>query len=100
MTHNFKLYDLILLQTTMDEVKIDERGRINIGRKVSEKYGDHFFVVKLHDEIVLIPRPEDPLKELRKWGHNANLRKNTSKEIRKLAEEEFYKELDEKKKRK
>lgn len=79
---------------------MDERGRINIGKKISEKYGVSFYLVQLQDEIVLIPRPKDPLKELRKWGQKASLGKITSTEIGELAEEEFFKELDEKRKRK
>ena len=45
-----------------------EKGRINIGKYAIKRYGDRFFIVKLLDEIVLIPRPKDPVAELRKRG--------------------------------
>ena len=47
---------------------MDEKGRINIGKYAIKRYGDRFFIVKLLDEIVLIPKPKDPVAELRKWG--------------------------------
>lgn len=85
---------------SIEEAKLDQRGRINIGKKAGEKYGDRFFVVQLPNEIILIPKPKDPVKELRKWGDKAGLGNMTSEEIRNLAEEEFYKEFDQRRKRK
>ena len=79
----------------IEEAKMDEKGRINIGKEALKQYGDRFFVVKLSDEIVLVPRPKDPVKELRKWGKELGIGKLTAKDIKVLAEKEADKEIAE-----
>ncbi|MGC8506490.1 MAG: hypothetical protein ACP5NK_07290 [Thermoplasmata archaeon] len=79
----------------IEEAKMDEKGRINIGRNTIKQYGDRFFIVKLSDEIVLIPRPKDPVTELRKWGEEMEIGKLTARDIGVLAEEEAEKEVGE-----
>lgn len=79
----------------IEEAKLDERGRINIGQGTREKYGDRFFVIKLSGEILLIPKPKDPVSELRKWAKKLELGKLSVKDVRKLAEQEAYKEAEE-----
>ena len=74
---------------------MDEKGRINIGKDAIKQYGDRFFIVKLLDEIVLIPRPKDPVNELRKWGKELEIGNLTAKDIGVLAEEEANKEIAE-----
>ena len=79
----------------IEEAKMDEKGRINIGKKAIKQYGDRFFIVKLSDEIVLIPRPKDPLNELRNWGRKLGIGKLTAKDIEVLAEKAAEKEIAE-----
>ena len=79
----------------IEEAKLDERGRINIGQETKKKYGDRFFVVKLSGEILLIPKPKDPVAELRKWGLKLGLDQLTAVDLKRLAEEDAHKEADE-----
>lgn len=77
------------------EAKLDEKGRINIGQESRTLYGDRFYVVKLSGEILLIPKPKDPVTELRKWGKNLGLDKQTARDTRMLAVDEANKEVEE-----
>ena len=79
----------------IEEARMDEKGRINIGKEAIKQYGDRFFIVKLLDEIVLIPRPKDPVTELRKWGKELEIGKLKTKDVGALAEEEAEKEISE-----
>jgi hypothetical protein len=79
----------------IEEARMDEKGRINIGKDAIKQYGDRFFIVKLLDEIVLIPRPKDPVNELKKWGKELEIGNLTAKDIGVLAEEEANKEIAE-----
>lgn len=77
------------------EAKLDEKGRINIGQESRTLYGDRFYVVKLSGEILLIPKPKDPVTELRKWGKNLGLDKQTARDTRMLAVDEANKDVEE-----
>lgn len=77
------------------EAKLDEKGRINIGQESRTLYGDRFYVVKLSGEILLIPMPKDPVTELRKWGKNLGLDKQTARDTRMLAVDEANKDVEE-----
>ena len=79
----------------IEEARLDERGRINLGQETKRKYGDRFFVIKLSGEILLIPKPKDPIAELRKWGQKLGLDQLTTGDLKRLAEEEAYKEAEE-----
>ena len=79
----------------IEEAKMDEKGRINIGKEAIKQYGDRFFIVKLLDEIVLIPRPKDPVTDLRKWGKEMEIDKLMARDIGVMAEEEANKEIAE-----
>ena len=79
----------------IEEARLDERGRINLGQETKRKYGDIFFVIKLSGEILLIPKPKDPIAELRKWGQKLGLDQLTAGDLKRLAEEEAYKEAEE-----
>jgi hypothetical protein len=83
----------------LEETIMDERGRVTIGKSVGAKYGRRFFVVQLSNEIILIPKPQDPVKELQEWGRKAKIGNLTAQEIGKLAEEEAYKEIRQREKR-
>ena len=84
----------------IEEARVDERGRINIGLEARKKYGNRFFIVELSGEILLIPRPKDPVAELQKWGKKLELDKLTARDIGILAEEEAHKEVEERSNRK
>ncbi|MHB8561820.1 MAG: AbrB family transcriptional regulator [Thermoplasmataceae archaeon] len=79
----------------IEEARLDERGRINIGQETKKKYGDRFFVVRLSGEILLIPKPKDPVAELRKWGQKLGLDQFTAGDFKRLADEEAHREADE-----
>jgi len=79
----------------IEEAKLDQKGRINIGKEAIKQYGNRFFIVKLSDEIVLIPRPKDPVNELRNWGKKLGIDRLTAKDIEVLAEKEAEKEIAE-----
>ncbi len=49
----------------------------------------------MSDEILLIPKPKDPVSELRKWGKKLETGKLTPGDIEVLAEEEAYKQIEE-----
>ena len=83
----------------IEEARMDEKGRINIGKDAIKQYGDRFFIVRLSDEIVLIPRPKDPVAELRKWGKEMEIDKLTARDIGVMAEEEANKEIAERNRR-
>ena len=44
---------------------------------------------------MLIPRPKDPVAELRKWGKELEIGKLKTKDVGALAEEEAEKEISE-----
>jgi len=48
--------------------RIDSKGRLYIPRKMREKLGSEVYLVEIHDGIVVIPKPEDPVKELEEIG--------------------------------
>ena len=79
----------------IEEARLDERGRINLGQETKRKYGDRFFVIKLSGEILLIPKPKDPIAELRKWGQKLGLDQLATNDIKRLVAEEAYKEVEE-----
>ncbi len=79
----------------IEEAKLDEKGRINVGQEARTLYGDRFYVVKLSGEILLIPKPKDPVAELRKWGKKLGLDKHTARNTRMLAVDEANKEVEE-----
>ncbi|SIM84202.1 AbrB family transcriptional regulator [Cuniculiplasma divulgatum] len=79
----------------IEEAKLDEKGRINIGQESRTLYGDRFYVIKLSGEILLIPKPKDPVTELRKWGKKLGLGKQTARDTRMLAVDEANKEVEE-----
>ena len=49
-------------------IKSDQRGRICLGRKIVEKYGMEFIIIPALEQLILLPKTEDPIKELQKQG--------------------------------
>ena len=79
----------------MPGATVDSRARITIGSEIVKKYGNRFFIVQAPGEVVLIPVPKDPIKDLMEWGEKAGFHGMTSKQIRRMAEEQAYAEIDE-----
>lgn len=71
---------------------MDERGRVTIGKELGEKFGGTFFVVATYKEIILMPRPKDPLKALAEWGRKSGIDKLSKKEIDQIIEKEATRE--------
>ena len=60
-----------------------------------------FFTIQLPDKTTIrIPKPTDPIKGLQEWGEGANLKNLSPSDIRKLVEEQAYKEILKGKKKK
>ncbi|WP_136591512.1 AbrB/MazE/SpoVT family DNA-binding domain-containing protein [Salinigranum halophilum] len=49
----------------MSEATLDDRGRLTLPKEIRERYGEHYYLVQLHDGIKLIPIEDDPLDALR-----------------------------------
>ena len=76
----------------IQEVAIcDQRGRITLGKEVTQKFGRKFHVVVMPREVVLIPVPKDPLKDLREMGKKIP-KHLTLRDLKRIAEEEAMKE--------
>ena len=69
----------------------DERGRVTLGHEVTERFGREFHVVVLPREVVLIPVPKEPLKDLREMGKKIPEHLSL-KDFKRIAEEEAMKE--------
>ncbi|WP_456395259.1 AbrB/MazE/SpoVT family DNA-binding domain-containing protein [Thermococcus sp.] len=48
--------------------KMDSKGRLYIPRSMRERVGKEVYLVETPDGILIIPKPEDPLKELKEIG--------------------------------
>jgi hypothetical protein len=83
----------------MQTALMDDRGRVTVGKKISKKYGKEFFIVEGINEVILVPTSKDPLKDLQEWGRKARFRNMTPNKIRRLAEEQAYKEIKAKSRR-
>jgi bifunctional DNA-binding transcriptional regulator/antitoxin component of YhaV-PrlF toxin-antitoxin module len=60
---------------------VDKQRRIYIPRQFKERVGSRFFVVKMGDEIRLVPVPDDPAKDLGVMG--SKLPKKSIKQLKK-----------------
>ena len=60
---------------------MDKQGRIYIPKNLKKDLGRKFFVVKIDKEIMLVPIPIDPAKELERIGKR--LPKKSIRELRK-----------------
>jgi hypothetical protein len=52
----------------MITAECNEEGRIRLGPEVRQRYGRKFFLVEAPGELVLLPVPDDPVKDLQKLG--------------------------------
>lgn len=75
---------------------MDDRGRITLGKRLGEKYGTAFMIVPGYNEIILKPRPKDPLERLRNVGKKAGIGNLSARQIEQIAEREAYREISKK----
>ncbi len=72
-------------------IKVDIKGRLYLPKKIREKLGVKVYLIELKDGLLLIPRPEDPLRELEAIGKTLPEKsiKELKQEIISQAEEEL-----------
>lgn len=63
-------------------IKSDPRGRICLGKRIIEKYGREFIIIPASKQLILLPKAEDPVKELQEEG-----KKLPKVSVRKLRQE-------------
>jgi bifunctional DNA-binding transcriptional regulator/antitoxin component of YhaV-PrlF toxin-antitoxin module len=68
----------------MSDATLDDRGRLTLPKEIRERYGDHYYIVELHDGVKLIPVAEDPLEALREEFEDVE---KTAEELREGARE-------------
>jgi len=68
----------------MSDTTLDDRGRLTLPKEIRERYGDHYYIIELHDGIKLIPVADDPLDALRDEFEGVE---ETAEELRKRARE-------------
>lgn len=76
----------------MHVVKADKKVRVCISKSTVKKYGDTFILLRSAREIILLPVPKDPIKEMRVLGQKAGVYKFSLEKLRKLIREETLKE--------
>ncbi len=62
--------------------QIDSKGRLYIPKAIRKNLPKEVYLVKLNEGILIVPKPENPLKELEELG-----KKLPDKPIRKIREE-------------
>ncbi|MDK2781764.1 MAG: hypothetical protein PWR13_792 [Archaeoglobi archaeon] len=72
--------------------KVDDRGRVCIPKPLREKIGKEVFVVETREGILLIPKPQDPVKELEEIGKQ--LPEKSVKELRREIESAAMEEIE------
>lgn len=68
---------------------MDKQGRIYLPKSLKKGIGKKFYIIKVDREIMLVPIPGDPAKELEKMGKS--LPKKSIKSFRKEALKEVSK---------
>ena len=56
------------METTTLTTQCDSKGRLYLRQSTRARYGKRFVIVEAPDEIVLLPVPDDPVKELARLG--------------------------------
>ncbi|MDE1824966.1 MAG: hypothetical protein KGH61_01350 [Candidatus Micrarchaeota archaeon] len=64
----FKYYPIQYSSMERSTVVVDRQRRIYLPKKFKERAGSKFFIVKIGEEIRLVPIPADPAKDLAKLG--------------------------------
>jgi hypothetical protein len=76
---------------TMLKTVCDKKGRIRLSQAVRAKYGEKFYVVEAPGELVLLPVPRDPVKDLEELGKP--LRGMSLADIKRAIQEQADKEM-------
>ena len=76
----------------MIQVSCDKKGRILLSEAIRSKYGDKFVLLEAPGELVLLPVPKDPVKDLEELGKP--LRHMSLREIEKMAYRQAMKEVE------
>ena len=77
----------------MQTSKCDRKGRLLLRPALRRRYGDQFFIVEAPREVILLPVPSDPVKDLQRLGRK--LEGYTIEELKKVIDEQADKEIDE-----
>ncbi|MFP4175152.1 MAG: AbrB/MazE/SpoVT family DNA-binding domain-containing protein [Halobacteriales archaeon] len=66
-----------------------DNGRIYLPKEYREKHGERYKIVDLGDRLLLVPVPEDPLKELREeWDESEGSAEELKQKARETMTEE------------
>ena len=72
--------------------QIDSKGRLYIPKAIRKNLPKEVYLVKLNEGILIVPKPENPLKELEELGRK--LPDKSIRELRKEILEEATKEAE------
>ncbi|WP_456396119.1 AbrB/MazE/SpoVT family DNA-binding domain-containing protein [Thermococcus sp.] len=50
--------------------KVDQKGRLYLPKELRKNLPKEVYLVRVDDGILIVPKPEDPLKELEELGKN------------------------------
>ncbi|NJE30631.1 AbrB family transcriptional regulator [Thermococcus sp. 18S1] len=73
--------------------KVDSKGRLYIPKELRKSLSQEVYLVRVEDGILIIPKPDDPIKELEELGKKLpnltleELKREIIKEAEKLAGE-------------
>ncbi|QDA30840.1 AbrB family transcriptional regulator [Thermococcus indicus] len=73
--------------------KVDSKGRLYIPKELRKDLSREVYLVRVNDGVLIVPKPEDPLRELEELGNKLpdipleELRVEILKEAEKLAGE-------------
>ena len=59
-----------------------------------ERHGDEYYVVETHNDIILVPVPKDPIKDLQDIGRRAGLDRYSIRQLRQMALDEASEQLE------
>lgn len=76
----------------LESVVCDERGRIVLAKELRDEYGERFMVVRATGEVVLVPIPADPLKDLQEIGKKIP-RHLSVKDLKRMARQRALREV-------
>jgi hypothetical protein len=69
LTVSFKYFaHEIFLGGKMNLTKCDSKGRVYLKEEIRAKYGREFLILQTLKEIILLPVPENPIKDLEELG--------------------------------
>ncbi|MDI3474501.1 MAG: hypothetical protein PWQ95_229 [Thermococcaceae archaeon] len=75
--------------------RVDSKGRLYIPKEMRKGLSREVYLVRIDNEILVVPKPEDPLKDLEELGKSlpdkpiSEIRRDLRKEAEKDAQEEL-----------